>query len=176
MGQKAGEKWTAAAKLQPTFPKSDRLLGLWLLLGLLAFVALPWYLPQNLGLWASLGVWGGAETAGGAWQVLRHSRPWLALDALGLAAAAVAWCLPAGPRQGRWLVAGAGVALAGLLASAFGIGAQGWSFEALTALWGALPQGQPGMGLGGGLALLVLRLDRAPFGALLGHARIPLSL
>ncbi len=26
MGQKAGEKWTAAAKLQPTFPKSDRLL------------------------------------------------------------------------------------------------------------------------------------------------------
>ena len=27
MGQKAGEKWTAAAKLQPTFPKSDRLLA-----------------------------------------------------------------------------------------------------------------------------------------------------
>ena len=27
MGQTAGEKWTAAAKLQPTFPKSDRLLG-----------------------------------------------------------------------------------------------------------------------------------------------------
>ena len=27
MGQKAGEKWTAAAKLQPTFPKPDRLLG-----------------------------------------------------------------------------------------------------------------------------------------------------
>ena len=29
MGQKAGEKWTAAAKLQPTFPKPDRLLGVW---------------------------------------------------------------------------------------------------------------------------------------------------
>ena len=27
MGQKSGEKWTAAAKLQPTFPKPDRLLG-----------------------------------------------------------------------------------------------------------------------------------------------------
>ena len=27
MGQKAGKKWTAAAKLQPTIPKSDRLLG-----------------------------------------------------------------------------------------------------------------------------------------------------
>ena len=123
----------------------------------LAWVALPWYLPQNLGLWASLaGVWGGAETASGAWQVLRHSRAWLALDAPGLAAAAVAWCLPAGSRQGRWLVVGAGMALAGLLASAFGIGAQGGSSPALTALWGALSQCQPGLGLGGGLALLVL--------------------
>ena len=27
MGQEGGEKWTAAADLQPTFPKSDRLLG-----------------------------------------------------------------------------------------------------------------------------------------------------
>ena len=27
MGQKTGEKWNAAAKLQPTFPKPDRLLG-----------------------------------------------------------------------------------------------------------------------------------------------------
>ena len=28
MGQKDGEKWTAAVDLQPTIPKSDRLLGL----------------------------------------------------------------------------------------------------------------------------------------------------
>ena len=27
MGQKDGEKWTAAVDLQPTIPKSDRLLG-----------------------------------------------------------------------------------------------------------------------------------------------------
>ena len=27
MGQETGEKWTAAADLQPTLPKSDRLLG-----------------------------------------------------------------------------------------------------------------------------------------------------
>jgi hypothetical protein len=27
MGQKAGEKWTAAPHLQPTIPKPDRLLG-----------------------------------------------------------------------------------------------------------------------------------------------------
>jgi hypothetical protein len=28
MGQKDGEKWTAAANLQPTISKSDRLLGM----------------------------------------------------------------------------------------------------------------------------------------------------
>ena len=28
MGQKVGEKWTAAVDLQPTLPKSDRLLGM----------------------------------------------------------------------------------------------------------------------------------------------------
>jgi len=28
MGQKSGEKWTAAVDLQPTIPKSDRLLAL----------------------------------------------------------------------------------------------------------------------------------------------------
>ena len=28
MGQKDGEKWTAAVDLQPTIPKSDRLLGI----------------------------------------------------------------------------------------------------------------------------------------------------
>ena len=31
MGQKDGEKWTAAVDLQPTIPKSDRLLQGWLL-------------------------------------------------------------------------------------------------------------------------------------------------
>jgi len=29
MGQKDGEKWTAAADLQPTISKSDRLLAAW---------------------------------------------------------------------------------------------------------------------------------------------------
>jgi hypothetical protein len=28
MGQTSGEKWTAAADLQPTLPKSDKLLGM----------------------------------------------------------------------------------------------------------------------------------------------------
>ncbi len=141
----------------------------WLALGLLGFVGLPWYLPQNLGVWQSLaGVWGGAgdgaeggagfgaETASGLWQVLQHHRPWLAWALPGLLAAGVASALPAGRLQGRCLVAGAGLALTGLLASSVAIGAQGWAFEGLNTVFGALRAGQPGMGLGAALLLLAL--------------------
>ena len=133
----------------------------WLALGLLGFVGLPWYLPQNLGVWQSLpGVWGGAgfgaDTASGLWQVLQHHRPWLAWALPGLLAAAIASALPAGRMQGRCLVAGAGLALAGLLVSGVAIGAQGWAFESLNTMFDALPAGQPGMGLGAALLLLAL--------------------
>ena len=117
---------------------------LWLLLGWVGFVALPWYLPQDLTLWRALaGVWSGAETASGLLQVSRHGRPWLVIAAVGLGAGLVAWRLPiwgwpAGRAQGRWLTVGAGVALAGLLASGFAIGAQGWAFESLGRAFGPL--------------------------------------
>ena len=135
---------------------------LWLGLGWAGFVALPWYLPQDLTLWRALaGVWGGADTASGLLQVLRHSRPWLGIAAVGLGAGLVAWRLPtlrspAGRAQGRWLAGGAALALAGLLASGFAIGAQGWAFESLGRAFGPLPTGQPGIGLGGAVVLLAL--------------------
>ena len=129
----------------------------WLLLGGIAYALLPWYLPQNLGLLASLGgIFGGDETASGLVQAARQGRPWLWFGAAGLLLAARAAWLPAGRRQGWWLAGGAGLAFAGLLAAAFGIGARGWSFEWLSAGFGALPAGQPGIGLGGALTLLAL--------------------
>jgi iron(III) transport system permease protein len=132
------------------------LLG-WLLLGMAAFILLPWYFPQNLSLWASLpGVFGGSETASGMVQAARHGKPWLWLGALGLGLALIGWRLPAGRTQGRWLVMGAGIGLAGLLAAGFTIGARGWSFDTLSSWFGELPSGQFGVGLGGALVLLSL--------------------
>ena len=141
----------------------------WLLLGWLAFAALPWYLPQDLGLLASMaGVWGGHETGSGLVQVLRHGRPWLLIAPAGLLLASLAWAMPPGRGQGRWLAAGAGLALAGLLATGFAIGAQGWAFEGLGRALGALTQGQPGIGLGGavllGCLLLLLGMGLARLG------------
>ena len=137
--------------------RARRAIGLWLALGALAWVVLPWYLPQDLGLGASLArAWGGAETASALVQVGRHGRPWLLAGALGLLAAALAWRLPTGRAQGAWLVGGTASALLVLLGCGFAIGAQGWAFESLGSWLGSAPRGQPGIGLGGALVLAAL--------------------
>ncbi|MEO8281574.1 MAG: iron ABC transporter permease, partial [Ideonella sp.] len=147
----------AAAPAHRGAARARMLLLVWLLIGWAAFVALPWYYPQDMSLWKALpGIFGGAETASGLVQALRHGKPWLWLAAAGLIAALWAWRLPPGRAQGWLLVAGSGGALALLLASGFSIGARGWSFEFLEATFGALPAGQFGIGLGGALVLLAL--------------------
>lgn len=129
----------------------------WWLLGVVAFVALPWYLPQNLSLWQALpGVFGGSETAAGAVQAWRHGKPWLWIVPLALLAAGAALRLPAGMGQGRALVLAAGIGLAGVLISGFAIGAKGWSFAALEQTFGAAPGNQFGIGLGAAATLLAL--------------------
>ena len=152
--------------------RAQRLLLLWLLVALLAYALLPWYYPQNLTLLRSLGgVFGGSETASGLVQAAQHGKPWLWSGLIGLALVSVAWRMPPGRGQGLWLVAGAGLGLLGLLASAFSIGAQGWSFEWLGAAFGALPAGQFGMGLGGAVVLLALLMLLGAGVARLGYFR-----
>jgi len=160
------------ARLGTGARKSRRIVLGWVLLGLAAFVLLPWYFPQNLTLWTSLpGVFGSADTASGLVQALAHGKPWLWCGAAGLAVALAAWRLPSGPAQGRVLVLGAGGGLAALLASGFGIGAAGWSFEFLEAWFGALPGGQFGIGAGGALVLLSLLMLLGAGIARLGYFR-----
>ncbi len=144
--------------MQSKRPGADAFaLRAWLLLGLAAYVGLPWYLPQDLGLLAATAVaWGGAETASGLVQSLVHHRPWLALAALGLLLAALASALPPGRAQGRLLLGGGGGALVALLGAGFAIGARGWAFDGLEAWLGPLSTGQPGIGAGGALVLLSL--------------------
>ena len=147
------------ATTNSTARRQRALLG-WLLLGLAAFSLLPWYFQQSASLWQTLPlVFGGGETASGLVQASAHGRPWLWCALAGLGVAGLGWRLPAGLAQGRVLVAGALVGLVGVLTSGFAIGARGWSFASLEATFGALPQGQFGIGWGGIIviaALLVL--------------------
>jgi iron(III) transport system permease protein len=126
----------------------------WVAVGLLGYVALPWYAIQDAGWWMAVPrVFGGPETANGAVQALVHGRTWLLLGLAGLVVAGMGLAQPPGRRQGRWLVAGGGLGLAGLVASGFLIGARGWSFAWVERALGELGLQQFGMGAG---ALVVL--------------------
>ena len=136
----------------------QRALQGWVVLGLLGFALLPWYFLQQMTLAEAMpGIWAGAETASAAVQALHHGRPWLWTGLAGLLVCglAVARIWPA-RTQGILLLLGSGLGLLGLVASGFAIGATGWSFELLQALWGDLPTGQFGMGWGAALVLLSL--------------------
>ncbi len=152
--------------------RAQRIVLGWALLGLAAFVLLPWYFPQNLTLFQSLpGIFSGSDTASGLMQAAAHHKPWLWTGAAGLAITLAALRLSAGPAQGRVLLVGAVLGLGGLLLSGFGIGATGWSFEFLEAWFGALPSGQFGIGLGGALVLLSLLMLLGAGIARLGYFR-----
>ena len=152
--------------------RARRILLGWLLLGLAAYVLLPWYFPQDLSLLKSMsGIFGASETASGVVQAAAHQRPWLWVGLLGLVLALGAWFMPVGVGQGRVLVAASVLGLAGVLIGGFAIGARGWSFEALTRLFGELPSGQLGIGLGGALVLLALLMLLGAGLARLGYFR-----
>ena len=135
----------------------NRPLWAWVALGVLSYLAFPWYLQQDgNGLLALGHVFADAPTANGLLQAAAYGRPWLWAGLLGLALAGVGAALPAGRRQGAVLAAGGALGLAGLLASGFAIGPRGWSYDWMNTVWGELGAGQPGMGWGGFVALSAL--------------------
>ena len=68
----------------------NRPLWVWTILGVLGYLALPWYAQQDAnGLLAVGQVWGDAQAANGLLQAAQFGRPWLWLGLVGLAVAAV---------------------------------------------------------------------------------------
>jgi iron(III) transport system permease protein len=140
----------------------NQAIRIWLVLGLLAYLLLPWYAIQDTAWYSVLPqILGGPETANGLVQALQHGRSWLLLGLLGLLLAAIGVALPAGRVQGGWLLAGGFTGFMGLLLSGFLIGAKGWSFDLLNTLWGELAGRQFGIGSGAFLALLSLLMIAA---------------
>ena len=140
----------------------NQAIRIWLVLGLLAYLLLPWYAIQDTAWYSVLPqILGGPETANGLLQAVQHGRPWLLLGLLGLGLASVALTVAPGRVQGAWLLAGGVTGFSGLLASGFLIGAKGWSFELMNTLWGELAGRQFGIGGGAFLALLALLMIAA---------------
>ncbi len=135
----------------------NRALRIWLVIGLLAYVALPWYAIQDTAWYSVLPqILGGPETANGIVQALVHHRKWLLLGLIGLVIAAAGLSMPPGKAQGNWLLTGGLVGFLGLLISAFAIGSKGWSFAFLSTQFGELALTQFGIGIGAFVALLSL--------------------
>ncbi len=145
---------------------------IWAWLGLAAYALLPWYFLQRGSLASALPkLFGGMETANGFMQAAVHGRVWLWTGVLGLLLATASALMPAGRRQGQGLVAGALIGLLGLGASGFLIGATGWSYDWLTASFGALSKGQFGVGWGGFVVLVSLVMLLGAGVARLGYFR-----
>lgn len=135
----------------------NRPLWLWLCIGVLGYLALPWYAQQDTnGLLAVGQVFSSEQAANGLMQAVAFGRPWLWLGLIGLTVAGAASLMPAGRRQGAVLLLGGGLGLLGLLVSGFAIGARGWAWEWVAQSWGELGARQPGMGWGAFLALAAL--------------------
>ena len=135
----------------------NRAAAVWLAVGLAGYLLFPWYAIQDTAWYYVLPeILGGAETANGLVQALVNGRVWLLLGVLGLAIVAAGLMLPAGRRQGRWLLAGGLVGLLGLGGSGFLIGARGWSFAWFNERFGELAINQFGMGMGAFIVLLSL--------------------
>jgi iron(III) transport system permease protein len=135
----------------------NQAIRLWLVIGLLAYLVLPWYAIQDTAWYSVLPqIYGGPETANGLLQALVHGRIWLALGLLGLGLASIGLLVPPGKPQANWLLAGGLLGFLGLLLSAFMIGAKGWSFGVLNTQFGELVVNQFGIGIGAFIALLAL--------------------
>jgi iron(III) transport system permease protein len=129
----------------------------WLVIGLLGYIAFPWYAIQDTAWYSVLPqVFGGDQTANGLFQASVYGRKWLLIGLAGLCMAMVGISLPPGKRQGAWLLAGGAVGGLGLAASGFLIGAKGWTLPLLNSTWGELSVNQFGIGMGGAVTLTAL--------------------
>ena len=136
-------------------------LGIWccIAVGVLAYLAFPWYAIQDTnGLLSIPQVFSTEQAGNGILQASAYQRPWLWVGVVALAVAALAATMPPTKRQGTVLMAAGVFGVLGLVLAGFAIGTKGWSFEILTKGFGPLAdwglKGQSGIGWGGFLALV----------------------
>ncbi len=148
---------TASGRAHAGSAAPNNAIWFWLAVGLLAYLVFPWYAIQDYnGLKAIPQVFSSAETGNGLMQAGAFGRPWLWLGVLGLLMCGASALMAPTKKQGSLLIAGGVVGLLGLLATAFAIGAKGWSFAALNASFGEIAVQQFGIGWGATVVLASL--------------------
>lgn len=135
---------------------TNRPILLWSVLGLAAFVLLPWYaLPDGLLSLQGVGeLLGGHDSASGLAQVLLQHRPWLMPGALALLAGLAATRLAPSRRQGGLLLVAGLLGTIAVLGQGFAIGVPGGGSSWLASTLGVTAQ--PGFGWGATAVLACL--------------------
>ena len=132
--------------------KPRRGLDLWVAVGWLGFVILPWNAIGGQGFFSVGWLTAyplGMRAAPAAVQLFAHGRLWLLPLVVVLALATIVFVRPTTKENAaRLLIVAGGAGLAIILAIALAIDITGWTWPALAALFGALPGRQPGLGYG----------------------------
>jgi iron(III) transport system permease protein len=125
---------------------------LWVAVGLIGYVLLPWYgVDGNFFslFWLFDGYPLDDDVAPGLFLVVQGLKPWLAPFAILLLLPLLVWGrAKSDPFVGRLLMLVGAAGLAWMLMQGFGIGLRGWRFGWLTELFGELGDRQFGMGYG----------------------------
>ena len=130
----------------------NRNLVLWVALGWIGYLLLPWYAADG-GFWTFAWLFSGAtfstDFASGLIQSLAHGRAWLLLPILPLIPPLFVLRRPkTDPRVANIMIASGIVGIALIIAQGFTIGISGWEFPGLEALFGPTELRQAGMGYG----------------------------
>lgn len=150
-------------------------------IGLLGFFAFPWYALQNSINWSAFAnLWSKAESANAWAQMFMQGRVWLLGPLIALLLSALGLLLKIGKPQAKWLMLCSGIGLVLLVFTGFSIGVNGWTFESLNQIPGALKTNQYGMGWGALLAITsfisILAIGMARYGWFKGDIFIALSV
>lgn len=139
---------------------SNRRLDIVLVLGLAAFVLLPWYRIEDgfFGFDWLPGFLDDPANGPAVLQLSLHGRWWLAIAALPMILCGCARLLPVGPARGRLLVWAGALGVVFLALQGLAIGFTGWTWAISETLFGPLADGQPSFGAGASLAAIVFVL------------------
>lgn len=130
--------------------RDQRALLAWIALGLAGFLLVPWYaLQDNVFALAWITQYTAKDDAPALLQAVLHHRAWLfPVGALLTVAALVAAAGVEARSRSRAMIALGLAGFAYCFAQGFAIGPTGWSYDILRDMFGPLPTGQYGMGLG----------------------------
>jgi len=122
----------------------------WLAVGAAGFAVLPWYAQTDgllsFGWWVN---WAGSAAAPALLQSTLHHRGWLApLGVLLVVAALLATRVSKRDAHADAMIAIGAIGMLYLLAQGFAIGSSGWTHPWFASIFGPLPVGQGGVGLG----------------------------